>query len=207
MAAAPSPSAPALLCDGCGRPADPEHLRTRIVRLERSTRFRPIHIATLLLADAPPARLEDCFYFTGPSGHVRSVPARAFFDDLVEAAGLSREGMDDAARLGEFERRGLFLAECVECPVEPGGDFAALLARLAPTIVRRIQYSYKPRSILLLSAPTAPLIPALEAAGLGHLLLDPSGPLPLPEPSDSASRASFRARLAHLLAASGSPRP
>lgn len=209
MAAAPPRTEPVLVCDGCGRPADPEHLRNRILRLELRTRFRPIHIATLLLADAPPARREDCFYFTGPSDRARSAWARALLNDVLEAVGLSGEGKDDSARLAEFERCGFFLAECVECPVEPGAseNFAELLRRLAPSIVWRIQFSYKPRRILLLSAPTAPVISVLKGAGLGNLLLDASGPLPLPQPSDGAARASFRARLAQLLAESASSRP
>ncbi len=206
---APPQSHPALVCDGCGRAADSEHLRNRILRLELRTRFRPIHIGTLLLTDAPPGLREDCFYFTGPSGRARAAWACALLDDVLEAAGLSGEGENDAARLAEFERCGFFLAECVECPVELGAaeNFALLLDRLAPSIVRRIQFSYKPRRILLLSAPTAPMIPVFKAAGLGDLLLDSSGPLPLPEPSDSAARASFRAQLAQLLAGSASPRP
>jgi hypothetical protein len=205
MAAASSRSEPALVCDGCGRPAGAEHLRERILRLELQTRFRPIHISTLLLAAAPPARLEDWFYFTPTPERARSARAQAFFDDVLAAAGVAAEGTSDAARLAEFQRRGFFLAECVECPLdgEPAG-FAELLARLASTLARRIQFSYKPRRILLLSAETAEAIPILASAGLGHLLAGKRAPLALPEPSDDGARASFRAQVARLLAESAS---
>jgi hypothetical protein len=206
MSADPSPAS-ALVCDGCGRPAGAEHLRERILRLELQSRFRPIHIATLLLGDAPPERLEDWFYFTGTAERPRSAHAEAFFEDVIGAAGIAREGKDDAARLAEFQRRGLFLAECVECPLEqsPRAGYAELLEQLAGNLVKRIQYSYKPRRILLLSSATARVIPILEAAALAHLLLGKE-PLPaLPEPDDGAARASFRAHLAQRLAESASP--
>jgi hypothetical protein len=39
----------AILCDGCGQPATPEHIAERIHRLELATRYRPIHIQVLWL--------------------------------------------------------------------------------------------------------------------------------------------------------------
>ena len=43
-----------IVCDGCGRPATPEHIHERLARLEWATRFRPIHIQLLVLISAPP---------------------------------------------------------------------------------------------------------------------------------------------------------
>ena len=55
-------SAVPVRCDSCGEPASPEHIRDRILRLERSTRYRPIHISLLLICTAPPMRAEDDLY-------------------------------------------------------------------------------------------------------------------------------------------------
>src|SRR5271170_1398857 len=74
------------LCDGCGAPADEAHLRQRIERLEMATRFRPIHIQTLLLADSPPSRVEDYFYRPIREGEARSAPAKNFFIEIMKAA-------------------------------------------------------------------------------------------------------------------------
>src|SRR5207249_10650226 len=37
-----------LPCDGCGQAASAEHIARRLRRLEWATRFRPVHIHTLL---------------------------------------------------------------------------------------------------------------------------------------------------------------
>jgi hypothetical protein len=50
------------ICDGCGAAVEPEHIRQRIERLELATRYRPVHIQTLLIGDAPPERPEDYLY-------------------------------------------------------------------------------------------------------------------------------------------------
>ncbi len=44
----------ALRCDGCGQLASPEHIARRLQRLEWTTRFRPVHIGTLLLGATAP---------------------------------------------------------------------------------------------------------------------------------------------------------
>jgi hypothetical protein len=51
-----------VICDGCGLTVDAEHIRQRIERLELATRYRPVHIHTLLIGAAPPARTADYFY-------------------------------------------------------------------------------------------------------------------------------------------------
>jgi hypothetical protein len=50
------------ICDGCGAAVEPEHIRARIERLELATRYRPVHIQTLLIGSAPPVRPEEYFY-------------------------------------------------------------------------------------------------------------------------------------------------
>lgn len=170
-------------CDGCGVVAAPEHLRRRVERLELATRFRPIHIDTLILYPAPPQRAEDYFYRPAHSREERSASSRAFFDGVLTAAGINLAGAkSEETVLAEFQRAGLFVTECCECPVEDGGISSEDLAvRMAPSLLRRIQFSYRPKRILVLSSELAPLIPLLRDAGLGeNLLLREGKPIDIP---------------------------
>ena len=113
------------VCDGCGRPVDAEHVKARIERLQLATRFRPIHIQTLVIDACPPQTLSDFFYNVGGAG--RSAAARAHFGELAHCVGdlsgkaLGAETSDEAV-LTEWQRRGLFLAFVVDCPFESEPD-------------------------------------------------------------------------------------
>ncbi len=199
------------LCDGCGQPAGDDHIARRIRRLELATRFRPVHILVLFLAEAPPPRLEDYFYF--PSSD-RSGLSRVLFDKLMQGVGIAEGPTNhDQACLAEFQKRGFFLADCLECPVEeivPGvrertarANPFELARRYGPAIVQRVQFSYKPRHIVLLSTRTRHVIPILQQAGLrDRVLLYQGLPLHFPHPHNPAAQAQFRLGLAELLAES-----
>jgi hypothetical protein len=202
-----------ILCDGCGLPAYDEHLRRRVEQLELATRFRPIHIGVLLVADAPPAARVDYFYLPATDRATRSNPARAFFDDLVAGCGIpgAAEKSEEAC-LTEFQRGGFLLAYVVECPLafppdsskeaKRALDEEALARRYGATLVQRIRYSYKPRQILLLGAPTRPLISVLRSAGFDdRLILDGDTPLAIPDANDPRARARFREILRKTVAA------
>jgi hypothetical protein len=173
-----------LPCDGCGLPASSEHIAGRLRRLEFSTRFRPVHIGVLFVALAPPARSEGDFY--GP------IDSKEFVDPLLEAleipltADKSTAGSDphatDCPRLAEFQRRGYYLAYLSECPPPQGDESAAsTIARLGPTLIRRIRFNYKPKHIAPLGQELFPLIEMLGAAGIGPILtLDQGLALPAP---------------------------
>jgi hypothetical protein len=202
----------AVRCDGCGLPATPEHIARRIRRLELATRFRPIHIGILFLAEAPPLRLEDYFYYSGEGPVGRTGLSRLLFESLLSGVGIALETeKGDEASLAEFRKRGFFLADALECPAEeivPGlrevtarANAFELAHRYGPTIVKRIQFSYKPRHIVLLSGRTRHLSPILQQAGLGdRLLLYHGMPLHFPHPHNPAAQAQFRAGLAEVLA-------
>jgi len=216
-----------IYCDGCGRAAAPEHIAQRLARLEMATRFRPIHIGVLFLAAMPPQRVEDYFYNpeAGLAGHdgspdhngarmlLEALLARSLRSVQREAGVAAAPPEDREAALGEFQRRGYYLADAVECPVPVQSDgagqdaeqFRAVLAQLTPTVVKRVHFSYKPKQVVLLSMRLGSLIPALEQGGLGdRLLLDQGGPLELPLEGSAASEAEFRERLAALLQAGAS---
>lgn len=170
-------------CDGCGRRASEAHLRERTARLEWATRFRPIHIGVLFLADAPPLDIADDFYRFANDSAGRSASSRTLFQELMYGAGPEPGSFtNEEAALAEFQHRGFYLAYARECPFEEGdpGNGQETVAPLSCkdfarefglTMVKRIQFSYKPKRIVLLSGVTRDLIPVLEQAGVGDLLL------------------------------------
>jgi hypothetical protein len=188
-----------IYCDGCTVEATPEHLKRRIARLEWASRYRPVHITTLILAPAPPAALEDFFY--APEGKPGEPGALAFHEDLLAACGVAEAAENREKALGMFQHGGFFLAEAVECPVEEGTSFDALVARLTPTIVRRVRFSYRPKSVLVLSERLIGVAKALSEAKTGtEVLLQGGAPVSLADPADSEARKRFRDNVSKLLA-------
>jgi hypothetical protein len=136
------------ICDGCGNTVDAEHIRQRIERLELATRYRPVHIHTLLVGTAPPPRAEEYLYASEK-----------------EAA--------------ELQKNGIFLAYAVECPLGERNDAHEALRRVVPTMLKRVQFSYKPQWVVLFSPATAELIAPMQAAGMAdRLVLHNSAPYP-----------------------------
>jgi hypothetical protein len=188
-----------ILCDGCGLPASPQHIAERVERLERATRFRPVHLNILIVALEPSARPEDDFY--GPS------ESAGFFNSLLDGldiradAGLS-PAESSAARLLEFQKRGYYLTFLAECALmrqdsaESARDNASELqhiARLAPALIRRIRFNYRPKQVALLGENLSPLAEILSKSEIAPLLLLDSGrPFALPNPDDAASLERFR---------------
>jgi hypothetical protein len=190
------------VCDGCGSAVDEAHIRRRIERLELATRFRPIHIQFLLLDTAPPVRVEDYFYRAASDSSKRSLASRMFFDELAKCAGYPAGGgeLDEEVVLAEFQRRGFFLAYGVECPLEEVSEAELALNRLGPTVVRRIQSSYKPKFVAPLGQPMAELIPLLELSGLSdRLILSSGGPFVDPFLGDPQNQAEFGTALGDRL--------
>jgi len=189
-----------LPCDGCGLPASPEHIAERVRRLELSTRFRPVHIGFLFVAMAPTVRPEDDFY--GPP------ESKEFFDPFLDAleiysstdrAALGSDAQAaDTARLAEFQRRGYYLAYLSECPIlETLEPAASTVARLGPTLIRRIRFNYRPKHVAPLGQELFPLVDMLRVAGIGPLLtLDQGLALPAPRTGDREWMELFRRSVA-----------
>jgi hypothetical protein len=174
------------VCDGCGTPVDEAHIRERIERLELATRFRPIHINILLIDAAPPLRRADFFYEVVEAHGNRSVAGQVYFNELASLAGATPGAAPQASVLAEFQRLGFFLAFAVECAVENPLDLIGRICRSAPTVVRRVQTSYKPKYVALISEPTRELIGPLEQAGWsGRLILDRGLPFEVPRTAHS----------------------
>lgn len=188
-----------MVCDGCGRPASPDHIARRVARLELATRFRPVHINILFVALAPKPRPEDDFY--GPP------QSREYFESLLDALDIappaakasreSNQAGNDAAKLIEFQHKGCYLSYLSECPIpDDTDDPASAISALGPSLIRRIRFNYKPKHIALLGGNVAPMIEILEKSGMGPLLLlDLGRPLTVPETGDLPARAGFRTGL------------
>ena len=171
-----------LACDGCGQSASPEHIAQRLQRLELSTRYRPIHIGTLLLGGVSPQSDGDFLYagkFAGEAGA------------LLEAVGISPAGKSPETVLSEFQRGGFFLTHVLECPLETGQaekpSCEDLLVRRVSAVMTRIRRSLKPKRVVLISEVLAPLTATLSSADLGcPVILDDGKPFSL-DSADSSS--------------------
>jgi hypothetical protein len=191
-----------LPCDGCGLPASPQHIAERLRRLEFATRFRPVHIGVLFVALAPTVHLEDDFY--GPP------KSKEFLDPFMEALEIhsSPEKMGpespahtpESARLVEFQRRGYYLAFLSECPIPENEEPAAsTIARLSPTLIRRIRFNYKPKHIAPVGQELLSLVEILRAAGIWPILtLDQGQVLPTPRTGDREQMEQFQRAVASV---------
>lgn len=190
-----------IYCDGCGQGASREHLRLRNRWLELASRFRPIRINTLILTPEPPPEIEDFFYF--PQGWPKDPQVRSFQEAMLECCGIALPGASGREpALRDFQQKGNFWAGCVECPTGLSGDeeFDALARRITPTLELRIRYSYRPKSILLISDRLVGVAVALGKANLeARLLMRDGRPVPLPNLMESAGRARFQEEVRLLL--------
>jgi hypothetical protein len=172
-----------LPCDGCGLPASPEHIAERVQRLEQSTQFRPVHIGTLFLALAPAANAADDFYAPARSKEFFNpfLEALEIFSSAEKSAPEDDARANDLAKLGEFQRRGYFLAYLSECPLPEKETPEQTMDRLGPTLVRRIKFNYRPKQIAPLGQELSPLVEMLNRQGVGPVLTASGGHvLPLP---------------------------
>jgi len=179
------------VCDGCGATVDDAHIRSRIERLEMATRYRPIHIQVLLLDAAPPVRPEDYFYRAAADGPERSAEARAYFNALIKCTGENPARFsDDAHALAEFQRQGLFLTNLVECPVD--ADLEGAVSLCSASLLKRLQFSYKPKYVAPISPALLPVIPVLSGNGWGErLILNAGAPFDLRPGSGGAERLAL----------------
>jgi hypothetical protein len=177
-----------LRCDGCGQLASPEHVARRLQRLEWTTRYRPVHIGTLLLGAV--ALQNDSEFLYSPAGDWNG-EARI----LLAATGLAVGGKAAEATLGEFQRGGFFLTHVLECPLEDREvvSFQKLAVARLPSVLARIRRSLKPKRMALISRDLEPFLPALNSAELScAILLDQGKPFALD--SQAATGATDRLR-------------
>ncbi len=179
-----------LRCDGCGRLSSPEHIARRLQRLEWSTRYRPVHIGTLLLGAVAPQSDSDFIY--SPAGGWDG-EAKV----LLAAAGVTTAGKSAEAVLAEFQRGGLFLTHMLECPLEDsaGDNLQQLLANRLTAVLARIRRSLKPKRLVPVSQALEQFLPVLNSGELPcAILLDQEKPFALH--ADTAGESAKRLRQA-----------
>lgn len=180
-----------LACDGCGQSAAPEHIARRLRRLEWTTRYRPIHIGTLLLGGVSPEAEEDFLYagkFAGEAGQ------------LLASLGISTAGKPPEVVLGEFQRGGFFFTHVLECPLETTQTGSTILeSRLSQQVAHvttRVRRSLRPKRVVLISELLAPLASRLSSAELGcPVILDGGKPFNLNSSASSMGAEHLREAL------------
>jgi hypothetical protein len=190
----------ALPCDGCGQTASAEHIARRLRRLEWTTRYRPVHINTLLLGAFSPLRDGDFLYADGGEDGAEFHGEAA---QILDAVGISTAGKTRDAVHAEFQRAGFFLTHVLECPLD--GDptqrqaAAALLAKRLQTMATRIRRSLKPKRVMAVTEELASVVENIVALDLGcPVVLDHGKPFRL----GSSAGESVGERLREALAIS-----
>ena len=175
-----------LRCDGCGLPASAEHIARRLQRLEWTTRYRPVHIGTLLLGAVAP---QDDSAFIYSSVGAWSGEARM----LLTTAGVLQEGKSGETILAEFQRHGFFVTHVLECPLEVGADdrIPELIGNRLPAILARIRRSLRPKRLAPISKWLEQFLPALASEVLPCALLV-DGEKAFALDGDAASEATRR---------------
>jgi hypothetical protein len=182
-----------LLCDGCGQPASPDHFACRLQRLEWSTRYRPVHIQTLLLSAFPPAQ-DSSFLYS------EAVPPDGEAAQLLDALQIPWEGKPTASFLGEFQKRGLFLMHLLECSVEQasltGEGLRSPLEEHLPLAAARIRRSLRPKRVVLISPELQAVAGKLTESSLGcPVLLHLDKPFEIMKKDGASEIAAFRLAL------------
>jgi hypothetical protein len=154
-----------LLCDGCGQPASPEHIAKRLQRLEWTTRYRPIHIGTVLLGTFAP--IEDAEFLYAEGG---AFAGEAKY--VLAASGVASDGKPWQAVLTEFQRAGFLLTYALECALQPsvGNDEAATRALLESRragLLARIRRSLRPKRVVPISHTQETVLTSMTEAELG----------------------------------------
>jgi hypothetical protein len=180
-------------CDGCGQMASPEHIDRRLRRLEWATRYRPVHIQTLLLGAVAP--VEDCEFLYSPGEELRGEVAL-----LLRAVGIPAAGKPAGAIQAEFQRAGYFLTYILECPLDealnPGADLAKLVTERLPVVASRIRRSLKPRYVTLVTELPESVVEDILALDLGRpVILDHGKPFALGSASKDGAISRFLERL------------
>lgn len=180
-------------CDGCGQVGPPEHIARRLRRLEWATRYRPVHIQTLLLGGVAPRKDGEFLY--APAGEFRGEG-----ETVLRAVGISHDGKTAQDVHSEFQAAGLFLTHILECPLEAGEDgadkVADLLRKHLPAVASRIRRSLKPKCVILVTEMPAEVVQDILALDLGcDVILNDGKPFALTPSGGDEEAARFRAVL------------
>jgi hypothetical protein len=186
-----------LVCDGCGQAASAEHIARRLQRLEWTTRYRPVHIHTLLLGAFSPPGDRDFLYAPNEEFHGEAAL-------LLNALGISTAGKAAETVHAEFQRASFFLTHILECPLSrnagEGSEAEGLLANRLQPMATRIRRSLKPKRVVPISQALGPILERILALELGCPVVLDKGKL---FDFDGTAPGNSMARLREALAAAG----
>lgn len=182
-----------LRCDGCGQVGSPEHIARRLRRLEWATRYRPVHIQTLLLGGVAPR--EDAEFLYAPNGDFRGEA-----EILLRAVGNSFAGTAAEAVHAGFQGAGFFLTHVLECPLESSPKSASnasnLMCEHLPAVASRIRRSLKPKRVMLVTEMPQEIVQDILALDLGcEVILNEGKPFALAPSVKEGEISRFRAVL------------
>jgi hypothetical protein len=89
-------------------------------------------------------------------------------------------------------RGGFYLADAVECPVTAQGELQTRVEDVVPTVLKRIEFSYRSKHVVPIGASVRQLIPVLQKSNLADriVLVDVSAQMGLrPEFGDHIAAA------------------
>jgi hypothetical protein len=138
--------------------AGAEHIARRLARLERTTRFRPVHVQVLMLGGVAPGRDEEFLY--AESGAFAGEAAA-----VLEKLGIAWEGKEREAVLSEVQKRGVLLAHVVECAAENGARAEELIGRQIGGAMARVRRSLKPKKLTIISNDLDGFLEQIQGAG------------------------------------------
>ena len=175
-----------IYCDGCGQLASAEHLAARFRRLEWATRYRPIHVNTLVLGDVAPAEDAEFVYSD-------ALAFRGEAEWLLRVAAIDSAGKSAAEIHHEFQRAGFFVAHVLDCPVDKeaasDADLHELVGKRLPATFTRIRRSIKPKRLVLVGSALDGFVENFRREELGcGLILDADRTFKLLETDDGVER-------------------
>lgn len=189
-----------LRCDGCGQAGSPEHIARRLRRLEWATRYRPVHIQTLLLGGVAPR--EDAEFLYAPGGEFCGEAGLLLRAVGMESGRPQKAVAEKAVEKihAEFQAAGHFLAHILECPLESGehggAGASALLGEHLPAVASRIRRSLKPKRVTLVTEMPLEVVQRILALDLGcEVMLNDGRPFALTPSVKEGEIARFRAVL------------
>jgi hypothetical protein len=147
-----------LRCDGCGQMAGAEHIARRLARLERTTRFRPVHVQVLMLGGVAPGPDEEFLY--AESGVFAGEAAA-----VLEKFGIEWVGKEREAVLSEVQKRGVLLVHVAECAAENGARGEELIGKQIGGAMARVRRSLKSKKLTMISNDLDGFLEQIQGAG------------------------------------------
>ena len=128
------------------------------------TRYRPIHVQTLLVGAVSPENDGDDLY--SAEGEFRGEGA-----DFLRALGIIQGGRSVEEMLAGVQRQGILLAHVLECPVSDAEARREALRQRLPSVLTRIRRSYKPKRLVPMGPELCEFVTQIKNAQLDTVIV------------------------------------